>query len=100
MTPQEIHLAWQAGATMVKIFPSKFFGPDYFKEIKRPFSTVRLLACGGITPENLGTYKKCGADGFAVGGSIFSKSRLDQDDFTAIGENLKQYLAAYKAAAA
>ncbi|MBS1112126.1 MAG: 2-dehydro-3-deoxyphosphogluconate aldolase, partial [Nitrospirae bacterium] len=27
LTPQEIYNAWNAGATMVKVFPAKFFGP-------------------------------------------------------------------------
>ena len=30
-TPQEIYNVWQAGATMVKVFPAKFFGPEYKK---------------------------------------------------------------------
>ena len=42
LTPQEIHTAWQAGAAMVKVFPSKFFGPEYFREVKGPFDDVLL----------------------------------------------------------
>jgi 2-dehydro-3-deoxyphosphogluconate aldolase/(4S)-4-hydroxy-2-oxoglutarate aldolase len=40
LTPQEIYQAWHAGAAMVKVFPAKFFGPDYFREIKGPFEDV------------------------------------------------------------
>ncbi len=54
LTPQEIQTAWQAGASMVKVFPAKAFGPGYFREIKGPFERIPLLACGGISPENLG----------------------------------------------
>ena len=50
-TPQEIYNAWRAGATMVKVFPAKFFGPTYFKEIKGPFQDIKLLACGGVNLE-------------------------------------------------
>ena len=45
LTPQEIYNAWDAGASMVKVFPSGFFGPEYFKEIKAPFADIQLLAC-------------------------------------------------------
>ncbi|MFA6282156.1 MAG: bifunctional 4-hydroxy-2-oxoglutarate aldolase/2-dehydro-3-deoxy-phosphogluconate aldolase, partial [Candidatus Omnitrophota bacterium] len=36
LSPQEIYQAWEAGATMVKVFPAGFFGPKYFREIKGP----------------------------------------------------------------
>jgi len=53
LTPQEIQTAWRAGAAMVKVFPAKFFGPEYFREVKGPFGDVLLLACGGVSAENL-----------------------------------------------
>ena len=56
LTPLEIYNAWNAGAAMVKVFPSNFFGPKYFKEIKGPFNDIELLACGGVTPENIKDY--------------------------------------------
>lgn len=34
LSPQEIYNAHHAGATMVKVFPAKFFGPQYFKELE------------------------------------------------------------------
>ena len=45
LTPGEIYQAWDAGSTMVKVFPAKFFGPEYFREIKGPFNNIQLLAC-------------------------------------------------------
>ncbi|MBI3785553.1 MAG: bifunctional 4-hydroxy-2-oxoglutarate aldolase/2-dehydro-3-deoxy-phosphogluconate aldolase, partial [Deltaproteobacteria bacterium] len=44
LTPQEIFNAWQAGATMVKVFPAGAFGPAYLKEVKGPFRNIELLA--------------------------------------------------------
>ena len=44
LTPGEIYRAWNAGATMVKVFPAGFFGPCYFKEIKGPFANIELMA--------------------------------------------------------
>jgi 2-dehydro-3-deoxyphosphogluconate aldolase / (4S)-4-hydroxy-2-oxoglutarate aldolase len=90
LTPQEILNAWNAGATMVKVFPSGFFGPEYFKEIKGPFDEIELLACGGVTPENMREYFSNGASAVSFGGDVFKK------DFKSIGESIKRYIVAYK----
>ncbi len=84
LTPQEIYRAWQSGATMVKVFPSKIFGPGYFKELHGPFQDIKLLACGGITPENISSYFSSGASAVAFGGSIFKKEWLIKGEFNKI----------------
>lgn len=94
LTPQEICRAWQAGATMVKVFPSGFFGPKYFREIRGPFADVPLLACGGVTPENIAAYFQNGADAAAFGGSVFRREWLDRKDFTRIGEGIRRFVSA------
>ncbi len=98
LTPQEIYNAWDAGATMVKVFPAGFFGPAYFKEIKGPFQDIKLLACSGVTPDNLGAYFANGADAIAFGGSVFRKELLSARDFPAIGKSVKKYIDAYHSA--
>jgi len=96
LTPQEIYSAWQAGATMVKVFPSKFFGPTYFKEIKGPFQDIELLACGGVTLENIEMFFSCGASAIAFGGSIFKKDWLRDRNFVAIEKAIKALSAKVK----
>lgn len=95
-TPQEIYNAWRGGATMVKVFPAKFFGPQYFKEIKGPFADIELLACGGVTPDTLESFFSCGACAVAFGGSIFKKEWLERGDFWRIGEHIELLLKAYE----
>jgi len=92
LTPQEIAAAWRAGATMVKVFPSSFFGPQYFKEIKGPFQDIELLACGGVTPENLKAYFSAGASAVSFGASVFKKEWLAQKDFRSIGRAVKRFI--------
>jgi len=92
LTPQEIYNAWNAGAAMVKVFPSSFFGPAYFKEIKGPFKDIELLACGGVTPENMKEYFSCGASAVAFGASVFKKEWLAKKDFASIGASIKRYM--------
>lgn len=97
LTPLEIYNAWCAGAAMVKIFPSKFLGPVYFKEIKGPFNDVELLACGGVTAENIGEFFDCGANGVAFGASIFRDGWLKEKNFSAIEKSIKEILTAFEA---
>ena len=92
LTPQEIYSAWRSGATMVKVFPSNFFGPQYFKEIKGPFDDVALLACGGVTPQNMRSYFENGASAVSFGASVFRKEWLVQKEFKAIGAAIKKYV--------
>lgn len=96
LTPQEIYNAWCAGATMVKVFPAKFFGPAYFKEIKGPFSDIELLACGGVNPENIVSFFEYGASAVAFGASIFRSEWLESGEFKKIGEQLTALIAVYK----
>lgn len=91
-TPQEIFNAWNMGATMVKVFPAKFFGPEYFKEIKGPFQNIELLACGGVTPNTVDSFFNCGASGVAFGGSVFKMEWLENQDYTQIGKAISELL--------
>ncbi|MFA6357274.1 MAG: bifunctional 4-hydroxy-2-oxoglutarate aldolase/2-dehydro-3-deoxy-phosphogluconate aldolase [Candidatus Omnitrophota bacterium] len=95
LSAQEIYQAWGAGASMVKVFPAKFFGPEYLKEIKGPFNKIELLACGGVTAENLNEYFANGASGVTFGASIFKKDCLLNRDFKAIHAAVKKFVDAW-----
>lgn len=94
LAPQDIYEAWQAGATMVKVFPAGCFGPDYFKEIKGPFPQIELLACGGVRPENMPAYFKNGASAIAVGSDIFRRDWIAAKKFHLIRNKVQAYLQA------
>ncbi len=94
LTPQEVFNAWRSGATMVKVFPAKAFGPEYFKELKGPFKNIELLACSGVTPANLKKYLTNGASAVAFGSSVFRQDWLDNREFPSIHRRISQYLAA------
>lgn len=96
LTPKEIYSAWQMGATMVKVFPAKFFGPSYFKEIKGPFNDIELLACGGVAPDNIESFFSSGASAVAFGGSIFKKEWLVGREFSHIEKSIKTLIAAFR----
>jgi len=96
LTPGEIEKAWRTGAAMVKVFPSSLFGPAYFKEIKGPLQDIPLMAVGGVTPENIPEYFSAGASAVAVGGSVFSVSRMENGEYSRIHNHLKEILFAVK----
>jgi len=89
LTPQEIYNAWCLGASMVKVFPAKFFGPEYFREIKGPFPQIELLACGGVNIKNIGLFFSNGASAVAFGASIFRKDWIASGQFLRIQESIK-----------
>jgi 2-dehydro-3-deoxyphosphogluconate aldolase/(4S)-4-hydroxy-2-oxoglutarate aldolase len=94
LTPTEVCNAWNAGAAMVKVFPvSSMGGPDYIRNLKGPFEKIPLLACGGVSPDNIAAYRKAGTDGIAVGGSLFRKEWLEKGEFGRITSYLRDMLA-------
>ncbi len=93
-TPGEIEKAWNAGATMVKVFPTSQVSPKYFKEIKGPFSHFRLMAVGGVHCANAGDYLAAGADALAFGASIFSPERIESGDYNLIQKDIQEFLLA------
>ena len=94
LTPGEIYKAWSRGATMVKVFPAKFLGPEYFKDIKGPFEEIELLACSGVRPDNVEAYFYNGASAVSFGASVFKREWLEVRDFKNIAKRITEYLQA------
>ncbi|MFN8643917.1 MAG: bifunctional 4-hydroxy-2-oxoglutarate aldolase/2-dehydro-3-deoxy-phosphogluconate aldolase [Candidatus Binatia bacterium] len=98
LTPQEIHAAWSAGATMVKVFPASVFGPRYLREVRGPFDQIELMAVGGVTADNLAEYLACGASAAAFGASVFRPQWLAARAYDRIGAEVRRLVAACGAA--
>ncbi len=96
LTPTEIERAWNAGAAMVKVFPASQLGPQYFREIKGSFGNIPLMAVGGVTARNIPDYFASGASAVAIGGSVFSQSRMVNREYSKIHNDLKEILFAVK----
>ena len=96
LTPQEIYTAWSMGATMVKVFPAKLFGPAYIKEIKAPLNQIELLACGGVSAEDINSFFLSGASAVAFGSSIFNKELLSQRKFSPVQLKIESLIAHYR----
>lgn len=70
MTPTEIHVAWAAGASAVKLFPASAVGPSFVRELRGPFRDIPLLPTGGLTTATLGEFIAAGAVAVGLGGGL------------------------------
>jgi len=99
LTPTEVQNAYEFGASCVKIFPvSHVGGPSYIKALRGPFRDIPLLACGGVSTENVADYFKSGVNLVAFGGSIFKPALMQANDWETIGKNLSIFTESVKSA--
>jgi 2-dehydro-3-deoxyphosphogluconate aldolase/(4S)-4-hydroxy-2-oxoglutarate aldolase len=90
-TPTELLTAWEAGATIVKVFPASAGGPAYIKAVKAPLPQIRLAAVGGVDLNNTADFIRAGVDIVGVGGELVSQKLLDAKDFAAITERARGF---------
>ncbi len=91
-TPTEIVTAWEAGADIVKIFPSDFVGPAYLKAIHGPLPQIRLMPTGGVNLTTAVEFLKAGAVALGVGGSLVEPKAVANRDFQRIQSLAAQYV--------
>lgn len=94
LTPTEVVTAWQAGADIVKIFPSELTGPRYLKLLHAPLPQVRLMPTGGVSVDTAGEYLKAGACALGVGGALVDPKLVAAGDFAEIERRAKQLVEA------
>lgn len=93
MTPTEAFAALNAGATGLKLFPAEMVAPVAVKAMRAvlPADTA-LLPVGGITPENMGTYRAAGASGFGIGSALYKPGM----EVSMVRENAMNFIASCK----
>jgi 2-dehydro-3-deoxyphosphogluconate aldolase / (4S)-4-hydroxy-2-oxoglutarate aldolase len=91
-TPTEILTAWEAGADIVKVFPSEITGPAYLKAIRAPLPQVRLMPTGGVNLQTAAEFLKAGACALGIGGSLVSAESIKNRDWAGIESLAKQYV--------
>lgn len=91
LTPTEILKAYEAGADIVKVFPSRSFGPKYISDLHGPLPHIPLMPTGGIGVNNIGDYLQAGAVAVGVGSTLVNTSlEMNQTNLTKITENARQ----------
>lgn len=92
-TASEGFAALAAGATALKLFPADGTTPAYLKAQRAVLpKTVRMLAVGGIVPENVADWHAAGADGFGLGSNLYRPGKSAD----AVAAEARRYLSALK----
>jgi 2-dehydro-3-deoxyphosphogluconate aldolase/(4S)-4-hydroxy-2-oxoglutarate aldolase len=74
MTPTEVLAAWNAGATQVKVFPAgRLGGARYLKDLAGPYPQVRLSPSGGISIDDLPSYRLPNVASVGLGSELAPK---------------------------
>ena len=94
LTPTEVVTAWQAGADIVKIFPSELTGPRYIKLLHAPLPQVRLMPTGGVNVDTAAEYLQAGACALGVGGALVDPKLVAAGDLKEIERRAKQLVEA------
>ena len=66
----EVMRALEYGVDIVKVFPGEVLGPQFIKAVHGPLPNAKMLAVGGVTPENLADWFKAGAVGVGLGSAL------------------------------
>ena len=95
MTPTEIHVAQQAGCTLVKLFPGNTLGTGFVEAIKPLFTGIDYVVTGGvdITEESIGSWFKAGVAGVGLGSKLISKEVLSKGNYDGLKETTEKVLA-------
>jgi len=93
ITPTEMVTAHEAGADYIKVFPVRALGPKYVKDVLAPLKHLKLIAVGGVSPENAADYMKAGCAGIAASGSLVNKDWIAAGEYDKITEVARQLIA-------
>ena len=74
-SPTEIALAWDSGATFVKVFPVSSLGPSHIRELRGPLRDIEMIATGGVDASNAAAYLEAGCVAVGVGGALVKADR-------------------------
>ncbi|MBN1912714.1 MAG: bifunctional 4-hydroxy-2-oxoglutarate aldolase/2-dehydro-3-deoxy-phosphogluconate aldolase [Pirellulales bacterium] len=92
MTPTEVLTAWEAGADIVKVFPSEVTGPKHLKAIHGPMPQIRLMPTGGVNLDTAADFLRAGACALGVGGALVSTKRIAEGNLAEIESVARQFV--------
>ncbi|UTE77458.1 bifunctional 4-hydroxy-2-oxoglutarate aldolase/2-dehydro-3-deoxy-phosphogluconate aldolase [Rossellomorea sp. KS-H15a] len=92
LSPTEALTAYEYGASMVKIFPARTFGPSYIRDLHGPLPQLKCMAVGGIGLDNALSYIEAGAVGLGIGSSLVDERLILSGDFAEIEERARRFV--------
>ena len=90
LTPTEILDAWEAGADIVKVFPSTSLGPTFIKDVRAPLPQLKLMPTGGVSIENAADWLRAGAVAVGIGSALVDAAAVKEGDFAVITQRAER----------
>lgn len=94
-TPTEIYNAWNAGASMVKVYPATSLGVDYIRDVKAPLNKIKLLPTGGVSKSNIKDFLAAGASGVGIGSQLFDKELVKNARWDDLEAHFKEFTTSF-----
>jgi 2-dehydro-3-deoxyphosphogluconate aldolase/(4S)-4-hydroxy-2-oxoglutarate aldolase len=90
MTPTEIHTAYSAGWSLLKLFPGNVLQPHYVQAIKPLFPKIDFLITGGVeaNTESIMEWRKSGAVGVGLGSKLITSSVINNGNMHELTETV------------
>ncbi len=92
-TPTEFVESAEAGADILKLFPTEGAGVPYAKAVLAPLAHVPIMPAGGVTPDNVKEWIAAGVACVGVGSAV-TKAWQPDGDFTRVTAAARDFLAA------
>ena len=96
-TPTEIQRAWEAGASLVKVFPAAVLGPRFFSDVSAILPQIPMAAFGGISLEYAHEYLNAGAIAVGVATGLVGTELSLDSDWDSLTDRARAFVAAVSA---
>lgn len=94
LTPTEAMVALEAGAHVIKLFPSSLGGIPYLRALRGPFPDLPIVPTGGITPENAREWIAAGALAVGAGSDLTPASAIASEHWDEITRRARAFVQA------
>lgn len=91
-TPGEVLAAWRHGSDIVKVFPAGSGGPSHLGALHAVFPEIPLCPTGGVSVDNMDSYRRAGAVVVGVGNNIVDLPALEAGDRARVIEHAGRFL--------
>lgn len=91
LTPTEIYQAHSTDAELVQIFPASQLHPRSIVSILEHMPGIKLLLTGGLSLFDALEFLRLGAKAVGVKGCIFQKDHLENENYAAINDSIKNF---------
>jgi 2-dehydro-3-deoxyphosphogluconate aldolase / (4S)-4-hydroxy-2-oxoglutarate aldolase len=94
MTPTEIHMAEQAGSSLIKLFPGQILGTSFIEAVRPLFPGLDFMVTGGVEPSrsNIKSWLAAGASCLGIGSKLISPQLLESGQFSQLTDSTKEVL--------